>query len=410
MTDRGNVIDLADHNWKRGLKLNPKGITTAEVGNAFLMLTNDDWRGCLAYDEFADRVFWAKQPPRLDDFPPPIAGADVTDHHTVYVQHYLSRIGAPYQVAFKTSTINDAISAAARKNAIHPLRDYLNGLHWDGVQRLPHWCHDYLGCEDTPYAASVGTWWLISAVARVLQPGCQVDHMLLLEGEQGARKSSAIRVLAGDWYLPELPDVHTKDAAHALHGRWIVECGELEALRRSDITAVKDFITRTVDIYRPAYGRNVVRRPRSVVFAGTTNNYQSLSDPTGARRFWPIRCGAINIQHLRDVRDLLFAEARERFEAGEQYHPTPGMIAAITDEQEKRYQEDSWEHTVLSWADRRLVPFTLADVLAGPLQIPTERWTKASETRVGQILIRAGYVQSRTRVDGVKVRLYSKNE
>lgn len=404
----GELIDLADHAWRRSLKTNKLGAVTAEPGNAFLMLTNDEWAGCLAYDEFADRIFWSKQPPSMPEFAQPTVGEDLRDHHTVYIQHYLSRY-AIWHTAFKTTAVNDAVSAAARRNIIHPLRQYLTALTWDGTARLPHWCHDYLGCEDTPYAASVGTWWLISAVARVLQPGCQADHMLLLEGEQGARKSTALRVLAGDWYLPELPDVHTKDAAHALHGRWIVECGELEAMRRSEITAVKDFLTRTVDIYRPAYGRNVIRRPRSVVFAGTTNNYQSLSDPTGARRFWPIKCGTINIPHLQAVRDQLWAEARERFEIGEQWHPTQAMVDAVKNEQEQRYQEDSWEGQVLAWADQRIIPFTLADVLAGPLNIPTERWGKSSETRVGAILTRAGYLQRRIQDQGVRKRVYYRN-
>lgn len=401
----GDLVDIGT-NWKLALKSNAKGVVTSEVGNAYLMLTNGAWRDCIAYDEFTDRIFWAKQPPALAEFSRPVQGRDLTDQDTVYVQHYFSRVGNPMQVSFRPSTINEAISAAARKLTVHPLRDYLRSVEWDQVQRLPHWCHEYLGCEDTPYASAVGTWWLISAVARALEPGCQVDHMLLLEGPQGIRKSTALRVLAGDWYLPELPDVHTKDAAHSLHGRWICECGELEALRRSEVTAVKDFITRTIDIYRPAYGRNIVRRPRSVVFAGTTNNYQALSDPTGARRFWPIRCGQIDIKLLRSARDQLWAEARERFEAGEQYHPTEAMVAAITDEQEARYQDDSWEGTVLTWADQRLLTFTVADILGGPLEIPKERWSKSSEVRVGGILNRAGFQSRRSVVSGRKVRVY----
>ncbi len=406
----GDIVELADHDWKRSLKVNPKGIVTAEVGNAYLMLTNADWRGCIAYDEFSDRVFWAKQPPRLDDFKPPQAGADLADQDTVYVQHYFSRIGAPFTVSFRPSTINDAISAAARKCTVHPLRQYLNSLQWDLVPRLPHWLHDICGATDTPYHSAVGTWWMISAVARALQPGCQVDHMLLLEGPQGIRKSTVFRILAGDWFLPELPDIGDGTrAAHALHGRWLVECGELEALRRSEITAVKDFITRTIDIYRPAYGRNVVRRPRSVVFAGTTNNYRSLSDPTGARRFWPVRCGVenpINTDMLVEVRDQLWAEARERFEAGEQFHPTESMRPVVTAEQDARYQEDSWEAKVLGWAEQRLTPFSLAEVLAS-CGLPFEHWTKSNETRVGVILTRAGFDSSRHRTEAGRFREYA---
>jgi putative DNA primase/helicase len=408
----GDLVDMPDRSWRLQLRCNGRSMVTAEVGNAYLLLTNAEWRGCLAYDEFSDRIFWAKQPPPMDGFVAPEAGADITDQDVVYVQHYISRLGVgapPINVTFRPSTLNDAMAAAAHKNKIHPLRDYLNGLRWDAVQRLPKWCTDYLGCPDTPYASAVGTWWMVSAVARVLQPGCQVDHMLLLEGEQGIRKSTAIRVLAGDWYLPELPDVHSKDAAHSLHGRWIVECGELDALRRSEVTAVRDFLTRTVDIYRPAYGRNVVRRPRSVVFAGTTNDYQSLNDPAGARRYWPIRCGDVNIPHLKASRDQLFAEAVERFHSGEQWHPTPAMMAAVRGEQEDRYQEDSLEYKVNLWAKERGAGFTMADVLGNCLSMPPERWTRAFETRVGAILRRAGYETQRVRtVEGLRRREYVK--
>lgn len=401
------VTDIRDVAWKKLIRLNEKGLATAEPGNAFLMLTNGDWRGCLAYDEFGDRIFWAKSPPRLDNFTAPRAGDDLHDNHTVYVQHYLSKIGAPFTVAFRATTIDQALRAAAAENRVHPLREYLTGLRWDGTQRLPHWCHDYLGCADTPYASAVGTWWLISAVARALRPGCQADHMLVLEGAQGARKSTALRVLAGDWYLPELPDVHTKDSAHALHGRWIVECGELEALRRAEVTAFKDFVTRTVDIYRPAYGRNVVRRPRSVVFAGTTNPEQYLSDPTGARRFWPIKCGEINIPHLTETRDQLWAEARERLDCGEQWWPTAGLLPAIQEQQEERFISDSWEPIVLRWADQQLLSFTVSDVLSKALELRRDQWNKSSEIRVGVILQRAGFSSRRQMVDGRKTRQYN---
>jgi putative DNA primase/helicase len=203
--------------------------------------------------------------------------------------------------------------------------------------------------------------------------------------------------------LPELPDVQGKDAAHLLNGRWIVECGELDMMRRASMTAVKDFLTRPIDVYRKPYGRNVVRRPRSVVFAGTTNDYQSLNDPTGARRFWPVRCGNIDAKKLRELRDKLWAEACSRFEAGERWWPTPELSAAIADEQEERFQEDSWTSIILSAAARhQLAPFTLADCMNW-LGVAPDKWTRASDSRVGAILHRAGYRSSRQRV-----RMYSR--
>ena len=413
-----NVVSFPS-DWRVGLKIDAaKQVPAPEAGNAFLMLTNGEWQGCIAHDEFADRTYWAKAPPQpagLRGFVAPKLGEDVADHHHVYVQHYLSKLGlqqadsSTSPVSFKGEALAAAIEAAAHKNTRHPLREYLNGLHWDGVERLSRWCVECLGAPASDYASAVGTWWMISAVARALQPGCQADHMLLLEGEQGARKSTALRILAGDWYLPELPDVRSTDAARVLHGRWIVECGELETMRRSGMTtnAIKDILTRMVDVYRKPYGRSFVRRQRSVVFAGTTNDYQSLNDPTGARRFWPIRCTAIDARKLTEWRDQLWAEAVCRFQVGEQWHPTAPLAEAIKAEQEERYQDDSWENLVLTWADRQLAPFGLSEAM-GPLGLPPEKWTRQNETRVGAILHRAGYRASRMTVDGRRLRQYSK--
>jgi len=396
--------------WRVSLKIDAgNGVPTPEAGNAYLMLTNGVWAGCLAYDEFGDRTYWAKAPPGMAQFNQPQVGQDVSDADALYIQHYLSRIGVEFMVSFKVEAIHAAVEAAARRNAHNPLKEYLRALKWDGEERLKRWCSECLLAEQCDYASAVGTWWMISAVARALEPGCQADHMLILEGEQGARKSTALRILGGDWYLPELPDVQHKDAAHLLNGRWIVECGELNILSRSSsMNAVKDFLTRPVDVYRKPYGRHVVRRPRSVVFAATTNNFESLNDPTGARRFWPLRCGNIDCAKLKKWRDQLWAEAVYRFEAGEQWHPTSELNEVITEQQEERFQEDSWTSIILAGAERhQLAPFSLSDCFNW-LAMPPDKWTRAGEARIGAILQRAGYRSSRQRLGERRVRVYSK--
>lgn len=412
-----NVVRMSPRDWRRMLKMkeNKKGVNVPEKepGNAYLMLSNGEWENVLSYDEFGDRMFWARQPPVLgEDFVRPKAGADVQDHHRLYVQHYLSTIGNEAGqipgASFSLEAVTEAIGNAARKNSVHPLKMYLTGLVWDGTPRLATWCHDFLGGEQSDYSASIGKWWMISAVARALEPGCQADHMLLLEGEQGARKSTALRILGGDWYLPELPDVRSRDAAHSLYGRWIVECGELETLKKSGVTAnaIKDFLTRMVDVYRLPYGHFFVRRPRCVVFAGTTNDYQAFNDPTGARRFWPYKCGEIDARGLERARDQLWAEAVERFNACEQWHPTKEMADAIAEQQEARFQVDSWEDRVLSWCRSQVVGFGISQVLSGPLDLPPRDWTKSAEQRAASILHRAGYRVRRPRVDGRRVNEY----
>ena len=219
------------------------------------------------------------------------------------------------------------------------------------MPRIETWACRYLGAEDTAFNRSVGALWLISAVARIFRPGVKADHMLVLEGPQGARKSTALKILAGeDWFTDELPDLGSKDAAMHMQGVWIIEIAELDAIGKAEVSRIKAFLTRTTDRFRPPYGRYTIEVPRQCVFAGTVNPDTYLRDETGNRRFWPVRCGTIDIDALARDRDQLWAEAVARFRAGAIWWlDTPELIAAATAEQEKRYQADAWDDLIANW-------------------------------------------------------------
>ncbi len=397
-------VDASSESWARALRRQQDGRLTRDPGNATLLLANlDEWRGCLEYDAFADRVVWARPCPDVPGLEPPRPGDELADHHVIYVGHWLAKFQG---VSFTKTAVQDALEAAAKCNVRHPVRDWLNGLSWDGKTRLPTWLCRYLGAPQTDYVCAVGRWWAISAVARIYEPGCQADHLVVLEGPQGAGKSSAVRLLGGDWYLGRLPDLTNKDAVQVLQGHWIVEIGELDAFRGAASTRVKAWVTCTVDSYRPAYGRFSVRRPRQCVFLGTTNESHYLTDATGARRFWPVAVRSLDREALVRDREQLWAEARHYYEAGEEWWPQEHLADLITEEQEDRFAVDEWQTKIARWAQRHEPGFTVGDVLAGEFLLDPAKWDRPLQTRVGNCLRRLGFVPRQVREGRDRVRRY----
>ena len=401
-----NVASLVTRNWQAAIRRDQHGRPTKDPGNAAIILTNNDvWRGALAYDEFNDRCYWASKAPVVPGLSQPIVGERFKDSHYLYVSHWFANHEGQ---SFAKTAVMDAMVAAAQANTHHPLQDYLDALVWDGTERLSTWLATYLRCQDTDYTRRVGRWWLISAVARALRPGCQVDHMLVLEGPQGRRKSTALRILGGDWYLGSLPSLRDEQkAAEAIQGKWICEAGELDALRGAVATRTKNWITQLIDTYRPAYGRFPVDRPRSVVFAGTTNEHNYLNDPTGGRRYWPVGVGVIDAIALTEDRDQLWAEAVEAFRRGEHWWPDLEHQPMIESEQEERHDVDAWEQRVRAWTNKHTdKDFTTGDVLGFALDIEPAKWDRASQMRVGAVLRRLGFGNHRKRVDQNVLRVW----
>jgi len=255
--------------WRQMLAFDSKGQLRTNAGNATLILTHDpEWAGRLAYNELADSVVWRNAPPDLEGFKTARRGAVLEEADFTDVQHWFLRIRG---ANFARAAIEEAIVRAAKNCRFNPLTSYLSALRWDGTPRLDSWLTTHCGADDTPYTRTVGRLWMIGAVARAFKPGCQVDHMLVLEGAQGIGKSHVTRTLGGEFHLGSAPDLRQKDAALILQGHWIVECGELAQLHRAGAQRTKDFLTQTVDTYRAPYERTVQRRPRSCVFVGTTN-------------------------------------------------------------------------------------------------------------------------------------------
>lgn len=244
----------------------------------------------------------------------------------------------------KQTHCGQVIRHIANEYHINPLRNYLKGLRWDGVKRLDDWLVQYMGTKDGVYTRAIGRKWLISAVARGMEPGCQADHMLIFEGRQGIGKSQALRILGGEFYVEFSRAIsgtgtNHKDMVAAMSGKLILEMSELATIKKADIESLKAILTTTTDEVRLSYERDSKPYPRTAVFAGTTNEVGQayIADISGARRFWPTHvgeCGPVLIERLREDRDQLWAEAVEAYEAGEDWYKVP--VEEVAAEQEER--------------------------------------------------------------------------
>jgi len=312
----------------------------------------------------------------------------VRDEDVTAAQEWLQRAGL---VLIGKDSTHSAVDLVARENSFHPVQEYLDSLAWDGVERLLTWLSVYFGANETPYTNAIGQMFLISMVARIYKPGCQVDYMLILEGGQGGKKSSACRVLGGDWFSDNMPEnLASKDASQHIRGKWLIELAELHALSRSEITALKAFLTRREEAYRPSYGRKEVKEPRQVVFIGTTNKSVYLRDETGGRRFWPVVVGDVAMDLLKRDRDQLFAEAVARYGRGERWWPTPEFEQQyIEPEQEARYEADAWEELIQDYL-RRYKParITVAQVARDAVCIETPKLGTIEQRRIAAVLER----------------------
>ena len=389
--ESANVVAL---DWRNGLRKVKDRFAGDELNLLSAFRACPDLRGLVRWNEFQNRMEFARSAPWRRT----AVGDQWLDGDDLDAQAFLLRLEIDVRVR---SIVADVAERVARDTPYHPVRAYLDKLRWDGTPRLHLWLAAFLDAVDSPeYLEAVGRKFLISAVARVMRPGCKADHVLVLEGRQGIGKSTAVTALGGPWTTDSIPEFHGADAALQLAGVWLVELPELAALRRSEIETVKAFITRQEDHYRPPYGRRPVRIPRQSVFVATTNEAQYLHDPSGNRRFWPVRCNAVDLPGLRAARDQLWAEARAAFDAGEAWHLTEAETELATAEQSERVLVTELEQQVAEYLDRMRATgtheLTMRDVLAKACFLDPEApdyVEKAGRlgTKVAAALERAGW-------------------
>lgn len=374
--------------------------------NVVLCLENhEQLKGAVKYNEFTARITKVKPLPWTDQL------GEWTDTDDLELSSFLA-FNSPAH--FKSmSNIGLGVQLVAHRNRYHPLKDWLLSIKWDGQDRLGYWLPAFLGADDTHYTALVGRLWLRQAVNRIINPGCKADYVLILEGEQGLKKSSALRVLGGQYFSDAPLDLNNKDVYQAINGVHIYEIAELDAFNRAESTRIKAFITQPIDRYRAPYEKRMIEQPRHVVFAGTTNNYEYHKDMTGNRRFWSVRCRQIDLDGLAKHRDQLFAQALAEIREGGVCYPTREQeMTLIAPEQEMREVVDAWQQVIVKWLDEpenalSLRTVTTAEILHRAIGMDTSKITstKQSETKVGVIMHKLGWAKKR-RGSGTKREYY----
>lgn len=199
------------------------------------------------------------------------------------------KIDDEYNLKFVQNDIEDVVMTIAQDKPYHPIKEFIEAKPWDGVKRVETLFIDYLGATDDEYNREVAKRWLCGGIARIYYPGIKFEIVPILEGSQGAGKSTLAGKLAGKYFVDTLKGMgQHKDDNQLLIGAWIVELSELASLRKSEIENTKGFLSSSEDKVRLPYEKNVSTLPRTNTFIGTTNATEYLTDFTGNRRFFPI--------------------------------------------------------------------------------------------------------------------------
>lgn len=376
------VQGVADNSsWMDGLERTQNGTIKSTIDNILLILNGD----LHLKDKFALNLF-AGRGEVLGSLPWSVDDKrrlwSDTDNNGLY--WYMERM---WNITGR-GNIDSALDIHASVHAFNDVQNYLNGLTWDGVERLDTMFIDYLGAEDNAYNRAVTRKSFTAAVARAMTPGVKFDNMLILCGKQGAGKSTILDKMSRGWFNDSISTFEGKEASELLQGVWLVEIAELDAFRKSDISRIKQFLSLRADRYRAAYGRHVKELPRSCIFFGTCNNFAFLQDSTGNRRFWPVDIGiGIPTKSVFGITDedvdQLWAEAKMRWQLGEELYLIGDAEEMALLKQEEHREVSGREGPVQEFAER-LVP---SDWAKWTLDRRRDYWAGAVRSADGNELI-----------------------
>jgi predicted P-loop ATPase len=369
--------------WQRlQLDADTKRIPHATLANASAIIQRHEYfRGKVWLDSFRGKVYHTLNgAPRL--------WTDTDDRRAcAWIQQ---RLQLP---KINLNLVKEATLHAAECDQRNSLTDWLDSLKWDGIERLDTWLFDCLGAERNAYNDAVARNWLISMVARAYSPGCQVDTMPVIEGSMGRGKSRFLEVLADPWFAAIQIAFGEKDFFQAIQGRWLIEVPDMSGFSRREHTQILATITTRVDVYRKSHGRITEEHPRVTVFAATSETDDYLQDVRGRRRYWPLRCGDINLDVLKAQREQLFAEAVSKYRAGATWYEMPEQT---DEEQILRASHDTWtDHVLLQaeamWAEPN--PRITSSLLLMKVGVELKDQDDGKKSRIARIMRSNNWVQ-----------------
>lgn len=397
---------LSDRDWRQDLDWDIKTKKTkVSLKNLNIILSNSVEGALFQKDLFANQVAygcstpWGAKPNQY-----------VQDIDALLIKHWLGT--GEFNIEPSRDALIEVMDLIGHFKRTHPVREWLTSLKWDGKSRMDTWIKDYcFGQAEEPYLSEISRKFLLAMVKRVFNPGCQWDYILILEGAQGLYKSSIARAIAGDdWFMDNLPDLRDKDAMLNLQGKWLIELGELTDVKRGDFNLVKQYLVRRIDRVRPHFGRLRSDVPRQSVFIGTVNDGQYLKDPTGNRRFWPVKVGKCDVKGFLKVREQLFAEAYQFYNKEELMLSPEANHQATQAQSDRRIEDDNslLEQALISFMKSKegknfdFDKFKSKDLFVGP-NAPWGPWVHKNYVyqTASQVLTNLGFISKK--VKGLRV-------
>jgi len=339
-----------EDNWQSRLDLDRQGKVKDTLSNIAAIVRWDEQLQAIVYNQLRSTV------DVIGELPWKQVKSGWGDSDQACAKLYFERV---YGIWSPTKFKDALLAVISSERLYHPIKNYLDGLVWDGTERIDTLLIDYLGAEDTNYVRAVSRKTMVAAVARIYEPGIKFDSILVLNGPQGVGKSTLFALLGKEWYSDSLSiaDMKDKTAAEKLSGYWILELGELAGIKKVDVETVKSFISRTDDKYRQSYGINVESHPRSCIIVGSTNSESGfLRDVTGNRRFWPVHVTGRGKHHAWELRevDQIWAEAVVKYQLGEELYLKGNEAAEAYVQQQEAMESDDREGIVQDYLERLL--------------------------------------------------------